>query len=222
VETRLVQRLEEGIRQEEAQLHEQVCRQFRHDRRSFELPEQSVLRQDLFSRTTWTVFGLSRAKLVAAAVAAGGAAGVALDLATLGSSLGLFATVGGAAAGLAALFQGERLVRGRLMGFGIGRRSVQVGPLDTVQWIFVLLDRFLLHYWYVIHWSHAWRGGDFLPAALDEGGKQGFTSTWSREMRGLCAEFFKAVTKGADSRGADLETDLRRLLEEELERMSRL
>jgi hypothetical protein len=41
--------------QEEARLHEQVCRQFRHDRRSFALPEQSVLRQDLFSRTTWTV-----------------------------------------------------------------------------------------------------------------------------------------------------------------------
>jgi hypothetical protein len=222
VEARLVQRLEGAIRQEETRLHEKVCRQFRHDRRSFELPEQSVLRQDLFSRTTWTVFGLSRGKLVAAAVAAGGAAGVALDLATLGSSLGLFATVGGAAAGLAALFQGERLVRGKLMGLGIGRRSVQVGPLDTVQWIFVLLDRFLLHYWYVIHWSHAWRGGDFLPATLDEGGKQGFTSTWSREMRGVCAEFFKAVTGNADSKGAALESDLRRLLEEELERMSRL
>ncbi len=222
VEARLVQRLEGAIRQEETRLHEQVCRQFRHDRRSFALPEQSVLRQDLFSRTTWTVFGLSRAKLVAAAVAAGGAAGVAVDLATLGSSLGLFATVGGAAAGLAALFQGERLVRGKLLGLGIGRRSVQVGPLDTVQWIYVLLDRFLLHYWYVIHWSHAWQGGDFLPATLDGGGKQGFTSTWSREMRGLCAEFFKAATGGDDARSAALEMALRRLLEDELERMSRL
>jgi hypothetical protein len=222
VEARLVHRLEGAIRQEEERLHEQVCRQFRHDRRSFELPEQSVLRQDLFSRTTWTVFGLSRAKLVAAAVAAGGAAGVALDLATLGSSLGLFATVGGAAAGLAALFQGERLVRGKLLGLGIGRRSVQVGPLDTVQWIFVLLDRFLLHYWYVIHWSHAWQGGDFSPPALNEGGKQGFTSTWSREMRGLCAEFFKAATGDDDVKSAALEMDMRRLLEEELERMSRL
>jgi len=222
VEAMLAARLEESIRSQEERLHEQVCRQFRHDRRSFELPEQSVLRQDLFSRTTWTVFGLSRGKLVAAAVAAGGAAGVVLDLATLGSSLGLFATVGGAAAGLAALFQGERLVRGKVLGLGIGRRSVQVGPLDTVQWIFVLLDRFLLHYWYVIHWSHAWRGGDFLPVAVDEGGKQGFTSTWSREARGLCAEFFKASSSGDDSRAITLEVELRRFLEEELERMSRL
>ena len=222
VEARLVTRLEERIRREEGLLHERVCLQFRHDSRSFVLPEQSVLRQDLFSRTTWTVFGLSKGKLVAAAVAAGGAAGVALDLATLGSSLGLFAAVGGATAGLAALLQGERLVRGKVLGLGIGRRSVQVGPLDTVQWIFVLLDRFLLHYWYVIHWSHAWRGEDFVPATIDEGGKQGFSSTWSREARGLCAEFFKVSTAGDDSRAMTLEMDLRRFLEEELERMSRL
>lgn len=222
VEAMLAARLEQDIRNLEEGLHERVCRQFRHDRRSFELPEQSVLRQDLFSRTTWTVFGLSRGKLVAAAVAAGGAAGVALDLATLGSSLGLFATVGGAAAGLAALLKGERLVRGKVLGLDIGRRSVQVGPLDTVQWIFVLLDRFLLHYWYVIHWSHAWRGGDFLPATRDEGGKQGFTSVWSREARGLCAEFFKAASSGDESRAMALEVELRRFLEEELERMSRL
>jgi len=222
VEARLVTRLEERIRREEELLLDRVCLQFRHDSRSFVLPEQSVLRQDLFSRTTWTVFGLSKGKLVAAAVAAGGAAGVALDLATLGSSLGLFAAVGGATAGLAALLQGERLVRGKVLGLGIGRRSVQVGPLDTVQWIFVLLDRFLLHYWYVIHWSHAWRGEDFVPATIDEGGKQGFSSTWSREARGLCAEFFKVSTAGDDSRAMTLEMDLRRFLEEELERMSRL
>ncbi len=220
VEALLVKRLEERVRLEEERLHDQICLQFRHDRRSFALPRQSVLRQDLFSRTTWTVFGLDKRKLVAAAVAAGGAAGAALDLATLGHSLGLLATVGGAAAGLAALFQGERLVRGKVLGLDIGQRSMQVGPLGTVQWIFVLLDRFLLHYWYVIHWSHAWRDKDFSPREGE--GKQGLTSTWSREARGLCAEFFKAATTGDESRAMALEEDLRRFLERELERMSRL
>ena len=222
IEARLAKRLEEGIRTEEARLHEQVCLQFRHDRRSFALPEQSVLRQDLFSRTTWTVFGLSRSKLVAAAVATGGAAGAALDLSTLGHSLGLFAAIGGAAAGLAALFQGERLVRGKVLGLGIGQHSVQVGPLDTVQWIFILLDRFLLHYWYVIHWSHAWQDKDLLPYSAAEGGKLGLTSTWNREVRKLCAEFFKAVSAGDADASMTVEAELRRFLAEELERMSRL
>ncbi|WP_043775523.1 GTPase/DUF3482 domain-containing protein [Desulfomicrobium escambiense] len=217
----LARRLEERIRAEEGRLHDQVCLQFRHDRRSFALPEQSVLREDLFSTTTWTVFGLSRTRLVAAAVAAGGAAGAALDLATLGHSLGIFAGVGGAAAGLAALFKGEGLVRGRLMGLGIGRRRVQVGPLGAVQWVYILLDRLLMHYWYVIHWSHAVRDKDFLPVPAD-GGKQGLTGTWDREARALCAEFFKAVRDGGTDRAMALEADLRRLLEGELDRMSRL
>ena len=218
----LARRLEERIRAEEGRLHDQVCLQFRHDRRSFALPEQSVLREDLFSTTTWTVFGLGKAKLVAAAVAAGGAAGVALDLATLGSSLGLFATVGGAAAGLAALLKGERLVKSKVMGVGIGQRRLQVGPLGTIQWVYILLDRFLMHYWYVIHWSHAMRDQDFLPVPTDPGDKQGLTSTWDGEARSLCAEFFKAARDGDTDRAMDLEQGLRRLLEEEMERMSRL
>jgi hypothetical protein len=221
VEARLVRRLEEGVRAEERRVHDQICLLFRHDRRSFDLPARSVLRQDLFSRTTWSVFGLSKRKLVAAAVAAGGAAGVALDLATLGHSLGLFATVGGAAAGLAALFQGERLVRGKVLGLDIGQRKVEVGPVGTVQWIFILLDRFLLHYWYVIHWSHAWREGDHGPGRAD-GKRLGLTDTWSHETRSLCAGFFKAVTKGDGPGAMAREAELRRFLEGELERLSRL
>jgi hypothetical protein len=218
----LARRLEERVREEERRLHDQVCLQFRHDRRSFALPEQSVLREDLFSTATWTVFGLSKAKLVAAAVAAGGAAGAALDLAALGHSLGLFAAVGGAAAGVAALLKGERLVQSRVMGVGIGQRRLQVGPLGTVQWVYIILDRFLMHYWYVIHWSHAVRDRDFLPVPADDGDKQGLSGTWDREARGLCAEFFRAVRDADTERAMDLEADLRRMLEGEMERMSRL
>ena len=72
METRLTGRLEDRIRAEEARLHAEVCRLFRHDPRSFSLPGQSMLQEDLFSRTTWRVFGLSRTKLAAAAAAASG------------------------------------------------------------------------------------------------------------------------------------------------------
>ena len=46
-----------------------------------------MFQEDLFSRTTWRVFGLSRTKLAAAAAAAGGAAGAVVDVAALGHSL---------------------------------------------------------------------------------------------------------------------------------------
>lgn len=222
VEKRLVARLEERIRTEESRLHEQVCRLFRHGHLSFALPEQSVLRQDLFSRTTWTIFGLGRSKLVTAAAATGGAAGLALDLATASISMGVFAATGSVAAGLAAFFQGDRLARSRVLGIGVGQRQIQVGPLGTVQWVYVLLDRFLLHYWYVANWSHARRTTDLLPAIQEKSDKQGLTDAWPRQARGLCADFFRAVTSGQSADSLAREASLRRLLEDELDRMSAL
>lgn len=219
METRLTGRLEDRIRAGEARLHAEVCRLFRHDPRSFSLPGQSMLQEDLLSRTTWQVFGLSRTKLAAAAAAAGGAAGAMVDVAALGHSLGLFAAVGGAAAGLAALFQGERLVRKRVLGMEIGQRTVRVGPVSTVQWVYILLDRFLLHYWHVIHWAHARRDEDILPAEMEERGRLGLTSTWSGEDRKICAEYFRVRTN-EDASSPELEESLRRILERELGAMS--
>lgn len=219
VEAKLGERLEERIRAEEARLHADVCRLFRHDPRSFVLPEHSVLQEDLFSQTTWSVFGLNRKELAAAAAAAGGAAGAVVDVATLGHTLGLVAVVSGAAAGLTALFQGERLVRKRMLGMKIGERTVQVGPVNTVQWVYVLLDRFLLHYWHVIHWTHARRDEDVLPEEMEKRGKLGLTSTWGNEERKICVDFFRSRTDEGvvDS---DAEEKLRTVLEKELREMS--
>lgn len=222
LEKMLVSRLEERIRVEESRLHEQVCRLFRHSHFAFVLPEQSVLRQDLFSRTTWTVFGLGRSKLVTAAAATGGAAGLALDLATASISMGVFAAAGSVTAGLAAFFQGDRLARSRVLGKEVGQRLVEVGPLGTVQWIYILLDRFLLHYWYVANWSHARRTTDLLPVDAGDGGKQGLTDAWPRQARGLCAEYFRALSGGKSADSLQLEVSMRRLLEDELERISSL
>lgn len=225
VRHRLVQQYEKRLHQAEKDLHDRVCRLFRHDIRTFSLPQRSALRDDLFSENTWSVFGLSRHKLVAAAVAAGGTAGVTLDMVTLGHSLGLFTAlgglVGGAVGGAAALMQGRRLAQGRLMGIALGHEQVRVGPLNTPQWIYILLDRFLLHYWYVIHWSHAWRDQDFHPREAD-GGRLGLTSAWNSDGRGIALGYFKAITGGDDMKKAGQRERMRRFLLEELERLSRL
>jgi hypothetical protein len=219
VEARLGERLEERIRDEEARLHADVCRLFRHDSRSFTLPEHSMLQEDLFSQTTWKVFGLGRRELAVAAAAAGGAAGAVVDVATLGHTLGLAAVVSGAAAGLTALFRGERLVRKRMLGMKIGARTVQVGPVNTVQWVYVLLDRFLLHYWHVIHWTHARRDEDVLPGEIERRDKLGLTSTWGSEERKACVEFFRSSTDESAT-DSDVEEKLRSILEKELREMS--
>lgn len=220
IEDRLASRLENRIRDEELRLHGLVCAQFRHDALAFELPAQSLLRQDLFSQSTWRVFGLSRSQLATAAMAAGGVAGAVVDMAVLGHSLGLFAALGGAAAGVATLVRGEHLAARRMFGFSLGKRLVHVGPVNTVQWIYILLDRFLLHYWYVTHWAHARR--DQPDVSMEEKQTAGLelTTSWDRSARTLCAEYFSALS-GRDAALTDtLEQDLRRVLEKELERIS--
>ena len=221
VEAALAARLEERIRDEEARLHGRVCSLFRHEAVVFDLPEHSLLRQDLFSSATWRVLGLGRVQLVTAAAAAGAATGVAVDFATLGTSFGVFAAVGGAITGLTALFKGERLLRHRILGLGLGQRSVRIGPVNTVQWMFILLERFLLHYWYVIRWAHALRDLAELPEDVrTEREKQGLHASWDRPARKLCADYFQARLSGDESRLLSLEQDLRRFLEEELKRVS--
>ncbi|NCD24049.1 MAG: DUF3482 domain-containing protein [Deltaproteobacteria bacterium] len=221
LESALAAKLKERLRSEESRLHGHVCALFRHEATLFDLPEHSVLHQDLFGRTTWRVLGLNRAQLVTAATAAGAATGVAVDLATLGTSLGVFAAVGGAITGLAALFKGEKLARHKIMGLELGQRTVRVGPVGTVQWMFILLDRFLLHYWYVIRWAHALRDhGELSTEVLAEREKLELNIPWDRPTRKLCADYFQARQEGDDARLVGLEQELRRFIEDELKRLS--
>ncbi|NLY40644.1 MAG: GTPase/DUF3482 domain-containing protein [Desulfovibrionales bacterium] len=226
VEARLTRQLEDQIRDEETRLHGQVCDLFRHDRRSFVLPEHSVLREDVFSDTTWTVFGLSKTKLATAAAAAGAAAGAAVDAAALGHGLGIFTVLGGAVAGFGAFFRGETLLRTRVLGMEMGSRRIQVGPISSAQWLFIILDRFFLQYWHVVHWSHAMRDHDAVPGTgLESRAKQGISDTWSRAERGMCMEFFKARTKNAEQSnaaesGAFAEQRFQHFMEEELQRIA--
>ncbi|NLW80234.1 MAG: GTPase/DUF3482 domain-containing protein [Desulfovibrionales bacterium] len=219
VEQRLTMRLEARIRKAESELHRAVRAHFRHNVFQADLPEQSVLRQDLFSRATWRVLGLTRTQLAFTAAAAGGAAGAMVDMATAGHSLGLFAVLGGAVGGLAALVKGEDLVNERLLGQRLGSQGLQVGPVKTVQWVYVLLDRFLLYFWHAINWAHA-RPADHVVQDPEKGGKLGLTSAWSREARKLCADFYTARTEGREEKSAELEVRLEQFLDEELHRLS--
>ena len=92
VEARLGERLEERIRDEEARLHADVCRLFRHDSRSFTLPEHSMLQEDLFpkphGRCSGWAEGIGRGR-----GRGGRSRGAVVDVATLGHTLGLAAVV---------------------------------------------------------------------------------------------------------------------------------
>ena len=188
-------------REREAQLA--VRQLFKHNIFSLELPPQSILQEDLFSKRTWEFLGLSDRQIIAAGALGGAALGLGLDAATIGSSFGLFSVVGGLLGAGATALKGKAMLTGvRLLGMKMGGEQLQVGPVNSIQLLYVLLDRGLLFYNHVINWAHGRR--DYHQVAAEQGQhKSGFTSQWDGGRQKICARFFRAVQK-EDSRSLDV------------------
>jgi hypothetical protein len=183
---------------EERRGHEAIRRLFKHNIFNLELPPQSILAEDLFSRRTWEFLGLTNRQIIVAGAVGGAALGVGIDAATLGSSFGLFSAVGGLIGAGATAFKGKDLLTGvRLLGMKMGGELLQVGPVSNVQLLYILLDRGLLFYAHVINWAHGRRDYERLdPLVPAVSGKSGYTSGWDREQRKICDLYFRAIHKG--------------------------
>jgi hypothetical protein len=100
--------------------------------------------------------------------------------------------------------------------------QIHVGPMGNIQFFYILLDRALIFYSHIINWAHGRRG---LPAAREPHAKAvvkaGFATEWDDAAKRLCAEFFKAVKGGDDSRLEARRKAMKGFLMETLSRISR-
>lgn len=185
----------EFVTKRERVAHQQLRRLFKHNIFNVQLPEQSILQEDLFAAKTWDFLGLSKEDLIWAGAVSGAALGVGVDALTAGVSFGVFAAVGGLIGAAGAAFKGKDVLSGsRLLGMKLDKQQLQVGPVTNIQLLYILLDRALLYYRHVTNWAHGRRDyNKAQPAAAGE--KLGCTATWSREELLICDRFFKAVQK---------------------------
>jgi len=214
--------LEQGLREEfnqriermEKKAHEKIRRLFKHNIFNFPLPAQSILSEDLFSRKTWQFLGLTPRQLVAAAGAAGGAVGVALDLAAAGLTFGIFTAAGGLlGAGWAALGGGKRLARAKVVGLDLGGEQIRVGPINNVQFLYILLDRALIFYSHIINWAHGRR--DYPSEEPSPGGevRPGLVFQWDDGKRGVCKSFHQALLSRDERKRSFSRNDLKAMLQ---------
>jgi len=147
-------------------------------------PDGTGLELDLFDKQTLTVFGLSKASLVAAAAGSGAAMGLMLDAAVGGITFGSGAAsgaIGGAALGLLGSLSFDQVGKPRAQGgvagaverhFMPAAVELQSGPLREVNLVFVALNRARLHHRLVATRAHAHRAAidltAFTPDALPE------------------------------------------------------
>src|SRR5690606_27424267 len=114
----LRQTYDEAMRRREAKLHEALRAVYLHRRLRVEGDPLATTGDDigdLFSESTWSRLGLSRAQLVATAAAGGALAGGAVDLSVGGASFMAGALVGGIAGGASAWLGWKKLVQVRVV-----------------------------------------------------------------------------------------------------------
>ena len=201
-EKKLVNRFEEDLRKKELQTRERIRRTFRHSVFDVEMPEGSVLQQDLFDKHTFKLLGLTQKQLATAAATCGGAAGAVIDLAAAGHSLGLFTVLGSIGGAASALLGERRIAKATISGVPLGGQELTLGPCRNLQVLFVLLDRILLYFRLITSRSHGKRDEAALAveeAALEGGGVSRHLSASDKKA---FQELFKAAGK-QDSAGTE-------------------
>lgn len=184
---------------------------YKHNVFRLGLPEQSVLREDLFTEKTWQLLGLNRKQIVTAAAILGAGAGVKLDLIFAHLTFGLFTLSGAAIGAAAAWFKGENMARARVKHLKLGGVQVCVGPNQNPQFPFVLIDRLLLYYQSVINWAHARRDQ---PAAVEiaHETKAGYTARWTNEQRKVCLSFIKSLARDHPQKQDEAQRELQEMI----------
>ncbi len=226
---RLQEDYAKSIQKIEREAHDTLRRLYKHNIFNVDMPAHSILQADLFSEKTWQFLGLTRKQLIAAAGIAGGALGAALDVAAAGLTFGVFSAIGGAVgAGWVAFGGARKLARAKVVGMNLGGQQMKVGPMENIQFMYVLLDRALIFYSHIINWAHGRRDyssdASTLPVVRTDqpapSQKAGFTASWGEKERRTCARFFQAVKSGDEIKKINARKELRGLLKETFQKIS--
>jgi hypothetical protein len=217
-EEELVRQFNQNLAEIEKRTHQQIRSLYRHHIFDYRLPPRSILREDLFNDRTWQVLGLSKKQLAIIGGIGGAAVGVGLDAAHAGLSMGVYAALGGAIGALGALLGGETIsANASIMGIKLGGQQLQIGPVNSINLLFVLLNRALLFYSHTINWAHGRRDYDKAGATGGPAPDQmGFTRSWSPGRIRICNAYFRGLQQDGGSDALRRENDLRQVLEEVL------
>ena len=214
---------QEEIADIEKRAYSKIRNLFKHNIFQVDLPSRSIINEALFAVRTWQVLGLSPRQFATAGAVSGGIIGAGLDLAAAGLTFGVFTTIGGAVGAGSAYFFGEKMAQAKIIGMRLGGYRVNVGPNESMNFPYVLLDRALIYYSYIINWAHGRRDYpvDKRAWASDTSRKTGFTSGWHSGEKKICQAFFQAIRVGQEFQMENSREKMIELLLDIMERVSR-
>lgn len=168
LEARLREQWYQHQRQREQRLRRDIESLYQHHRIARQEAELSWHHDhDLFSESTRQAWAVSRRYLATAGFGAGAVGGVGIDALTLGHSLGAGALIGGLIGAAGSYFYGGRLAV-QAMRLGPLRdtgelQTATFGPVQDLQFGYIVLGRAVDHWWHISERNHAGREPLELP-----------------------------------------------------------
>jgi hypothetical protein len=219
-EKKLISLFENQIADMEKKAHEKIKKLFKHNIFSYDLPPRSLAGQDLFSKRTLKALGLTRNQLTWAGAGLGAGIGAHADLALAGLSFGVFTAIGGALGAGSAAWGTRKIARTKIKGQTLGGISIQAGPVQNDRLLYVLIDRCLIYFWHVTNWAHSRRDKPEPGKGADDKVLPFLTAKWDEKQKKITLGFFAAARKNDPPAMEPAARDFRKLLENQLKRVS--
>ena len=146
------------LRELEDHTQEKIEQVWNHDH--LEIAQENLTFEglDLFSEETASVFGLTQKELIVTGATSGAVTGAGIDLLFVGHTLLLGSAIGAVVGGVGAYFGFKELAEVKVLGRTIGKKYLQMGPMENRNFPYILLGRALYHTTRVSKRSHALRG----------------------------------------------------------------
>lgn len=220
---RAQEQLQKEIEERENEFRTELRQYFRHNEDRWVMAE--ALSADLFSEVVWKFYGLTRRELVLSGAAVGVVGGGTIGLAMGGAPVMTGALIGGTVGAAGAWFGSSRSISIKVQDArkGAARKpggaarpqqvSARIDPKSNFPW--VLLDRAVAYTRAVMGRAHGRRDTEKESVKLADL-KQGITSSWNRETRGLLASLLEEWSRDPARRRAERIESARSALREEL------
>jgi len=193
------EKYKEKLRTMEVNVQEQIEKIWNHEHLQKTQEMLTLDEMDLFSKETASVFGLTRKELIITGATSGAAAGAGIDLLFAGHTLLLGGLIGGVVGGTGAYFGFNELSEVKVLGQTMGKRYLEIGPMENRNFPYILLGRALYHTVQVASISHAAR--EVFDMKMD----QTFKAQWlSDTLRKNLETYHKKFRSGKSVEPKDL------------------